>query len=85
MSDELKMINVKGLPNHPEHLENLEGRYRTIFGVGQSPSNDDLERTMNILASKGWRPVAMSAVSSPGFHLIYVIMEKMSEKEVKSQ
>jgi len=74
----IEMIRAADLVNHPEKADSLEGKIRTVwdssFRHGTACKN--LEKAMNILASKGWKPVTMSV--SRGFleTTIFVIMEK---------
>lgn len=76
---DLKMIRAgelvpgPGLGSHPEIADGLQGKYRTIWDTSMKGGGlDNLEKAVNILADKGWKPVLMAA----GTGFVYVMMER---------
>lgn len=75
---DIKMIKADDIVSHPEMVDDLPGRFRTIWGFSmKGGANNDVERAMNIMALKGWRPTAITTEVVPNWQYIFVIMEKI--------
>ncbi|MEM3646586.1 MAG: hypothetical protein QW334_00375 [Thermofilum sp.] len=75
---DLKMLLASEIVRNPE--KDLEGYVRTVYDqtIG-GLTWDNLEKALNILAEKGWKPVCMAVYESSalrGAKLAYVIIEK---------
>jgi hypothetical protein len=77
---DLEMIKAADLVNHPEKADQLEGKFRTVWDLSLKGGGayNNLEKAMNILGAKGWRPITMAVSAIPAALAIFVIMEKVS-------
>jgi len=72
---DLKMLYAAEMAKNPSIADNLQGKFRTLWDTGfTGGALNNLEKAMNIMATRGWIPKAMTAYD--GARVVYVIMEK---------
>lgn len=72
---DLEMIRANKLVNNPDMP--LEGKYRTIWDTRTVGLTwESLEKAMNIMDKRGWRPVFFGVTEQSGQHLVYMVFEK---------
>ena len=71
---DLKMVKAADVVKDPSLVDGLEGKFRTLWDTwrfGPVPY-ENLEKAMNIMATRGWVPITMSQREAA----LFVIMEK---------
>jgi hypothetical protein len=77
-------MNAKDIVEHPEVADKIRGHYQLIWAEMDPPKLireprpiglqfDNLHQALNIMATKGWKPVAMTELT---LGKIFVILER---------
>ena len=70
------MLNAVELNLNPEILDEIKVQYKTLYdhSTTGSVTLNNLEKAMNIMTIKGWKPIAMSSNT----FVTYIIMENIN-------